>query len=30
MRQLLRAAYPAGRGGTLYPFRRIFCVGRKT
>jgi trans-aconitate 2-methyltransferase len=27
--QLLRAAYPAGRGGTLYPFRRIFCVGRK-
>jgi trans-aconitate 2-methyltransferase len=26
---LLRDAYPAGRAGTLFPFRRIFCVGRK-
>ena len=26
----LRAAYPAGPGGTLFPFRRIFCVGRKS
>ena len=26
----LRAAYPAGPGGTLFPFRRIFSVGRKS
>ena len=26
----LREAYPAGPGGTLFPFRRIFCVGRKS
>jgi trans-aconitate 2-methyltransferase len=26
---LLREAYPAGRTGTLFPFRRIFCVGHK-
>lgn len=25
----LREAYPAGPSGTLFPFRRIFCVGRK-
>lgn len=25
----LRAAYPAGRHGTVFPFRRIFAVGRK-
>jgi len=25
----LRETYPAGPGGTLFPFRRIFCVGRK-
>ena len=25
----LRAAYPPGRHGTLFPFRRIFAVGRK-
>ncbi|HEY3712915.1 MAG TPA: trans-aconitate 2-methyltransferase [Jatrophihabitantaceae bacterium] len=25
----LRAAYPAGAHGTLFPFRRIFCVGHK-
>ncbi len=25
----LRAAYPAGRHGTLFPFRRIFAVGRR-
>lgn len=25
----LRAAYPAAIGGTLFPFRRIFAVGRK-
>lgn len=27
---LLRNAYPATGHGTVYPFRRIFCVGRKT
>jgi trans-aconitate 2-methyltransferase len=26
---LLRSAYPPGRFGTSYPFRRIFAVGRK-
>ncbi|WP_211301502.1 trans-aconitate 2-methyltransferase [Murinocardiopsis flavida] len=26
---LLRDAYPAGPHGTLFPFRRVFCVGRK-
>lgn len=26
---LLRDAYPAGQAGTLFPFRRIFCVGHK-
>lgn len=26
---LLRDAYPKGPGGTLFPFRRIFCVGHK-
>jgi trans-aconitate 2-methyltransferase len=25
----LRDAYPPGRAGTLFPFRRIFCVGHK-
>jgi trans-aconitate 2-methyltransferase len=25
----LRAAYPRGRHGTVFPFRRIFAVGRK-
>lgn len=25
----LRLAYPAQPGGTLFPFRRIFCVGQK-
>ncbi|HEV7168101.1 MAG TPA: trans-aconitate 2-methyltransferase [Micrococcaceae bacterium] len=25
----LSEAYPAGRHGTVYPFRRLFCVGRK-
>ena len=25
----LREAYPSGPHGTLFPFRRIFCVGRK-
>ena len=25
----LRETYPAGPSGTLFPFRRIFCVGRK-
>jgi trans-aconitate 2-methyltransferase len=25
----LREAYPEGRHGTIYPFRRIFAVGRK-
>jgi trans-aconitate 2-methyltransferase len=25
----LREAYPAGRHGTVFPFRRIFAVGRK-
>ncbi|MGN8051083.1 methyltransferase domain-containing protein [Curtobacterium sp. 22159] len=25
----LRAAYPAGTHGTVYPFRRVFAVGRK-
>ncbi|NUP73343.1 MAG: trans-aconitate 2-methyltransferase [Sinomonas sp.] len=27
--QLLLDAYPAGERGTVFPFRRIFCVGRK-
>lgn len=27
--QLLLDAYPPGPQGTVYPFRRIFCVGRK-
>ena len=27
--ELLREAYPQRSGGTLYPFRRIFAVGRK-
>jgi trans-aconitate 2-methyltransferase len=27
--QLLFDAYPSGARGTVYPFRRIFCVGRK-
>jgi trans-aconitate 2-methyltransferase len=27
--QLLRDAYPPGPSGTILPFRRIFCVGRK-
>jgi trans-aconitate 2-methyltransferase len=27
--EMLRSAYPAGEHGTLFPFRRIFCVGRK-
>lgn len=27
--RLLRLAYPAGRGGTLFPFHRIFGVGHK-
>jgi trans-aconitate 2-methyltransferase len=26
----LRAAYPPGPGGTLFPFRRIFAVGRRS
>jgi trans-aconitate 2-methyltransferase len=26
---MLRSAYPTGERGTLFPFRRIFCVGRK-
>ncbi|MFC7329230.1 trans-aconitate 2-methyltransferase [Marinactinospora rubrisoli] len=26
---LLREAYPPGPHGTLFPFRRIFCVGRR-
>jgi trans-aconitate 2-methyltransferase len=26
---LLRDAYPPGLAGTLFPFRRIFCVGHK-
>lgn len=26
---LLREAYPAGEIGTIFPFRRLFCVGRK-
>ena len=26
---LLREAYPATAAGTLFPFRRVFCVGRK-
>jgi trans-aconitate 2-methyltransferase len=25
----LRSAYPSGPGGTLFPFRRVFCVGHK-
>jgi trans-aconitate 2-methyltransferase len=25
----LRAAYPSGRHGTAFAFRRIFCVGQK-
>ncbi|RKR73602.1 methyltransferase domain-containing protein [Frondihabitans australicus] len=28
-RALLADAYPTGRFGTIYPFRRIFAVGRK-
>ena len=28
-RDLLRAAYPPGRHGTVFPFRRIFAVARK-
>ncbi|MFE5583388.1 methyltransferase domain-containing protein [Kitasatospora sp. NPDC056531] len=28
-RRLLREAYPAGRYGTVFPFRRIFAVGVK-
>ncbi|MBT2404472.1 MULTISPECIES: trans-aconitate 2-methyltransferase [unclassified Streptomyces] len=28
-RDLLRAAYPAGPRGTVFPFRRIFAVARK-
>lgn len=28
-RDLLRKAYPAGRHGTVFPFRRIFAVARK-
>ncbi|MEU7169338.1 trans-aconitate 2-methyltransferase [Streptomyces morookaense] len=28
-RGLLRKAYPAGPGGTVFPFRRIFVVARK-
>ena len=27
--QLLREAYPATHGGTVFPFRRVFCVGHK-
>ncbi|MGG5172614.1 trans-aconitate 2-methyltransferase [Pseudarthrobacter sp. J1738] len=27
---LLRAAYPSGAHGTIYPFRRTFAVGQKT
>jgi trans-aconitate 2-methyltransferase len=27
--ETLRAAYPSGEHGTVYPFRRIFAVGRK-
>ncbi|MGW1174299.1 methyltransferase domain-containing protein [Kitasatospora sp. NPDC002543] len=27
--RLLREAYPAGPGGTVFPFRRIFAVGTK-
>jgi trans-aconitate 2-methyltransferase len=27
--EMLRSAYPAGPRGTLFPFRRIFCVGHK-
>jgi trans-aconitate 2-methyltransferase len=26
---LLREAYPAGEIGTIFEFRRLFCVGRK-
>ncbi|MDT0346979.1 trans-aconitate 2-methyltransferase [Streptomyces litchfieldiae] len=29
-RDALRAAYPPGRGGTLFPFRRVFAVARRT
>jgi trans-aconitate 2-methyltransferase len=28
-KQLLRAAYPAGRHGTVLPFRRVFAVAQK-
>ncbi|WP_045732281.1 trans-aconitate 2-methyltransferase [Pseudarthrobacter chlorophenolicus] len=28
--EALRAAYPPGRHGTVFPFRRIFAVGRKS
>ena len=27
--EALRSAYPTGTRGTLFPFRRIFCVGHK-
>ncbi|MEV0113149.1 trans-aconitate 2-methyltransferase [Streptomyces sp. NPDC050844] len=27
--ELLRKAYPAGAGGTVFPFRRVFAVARK-
>ncbi|OYD66668.1 trans-aconitate 2-methyltransferase [Rhodococcus sp. OK302] len=27
--ELLREAYPTTSAGTLFPFRRVFCVGRK-
>jgi trans-aconitate 2-methyltransferase len=27
---LLRQAYPPGQHGTMFPFRRIFCVGRNS
>jgi trans-aconitate 2-methyltransferase len=29
-RDRLRAAYPPGPHGTVYPFRRIFAVARRT
>ncbi|WP_405457740.1 trans-aconitate 2-methyltransferase [Streptomyces sp. NBC_00101] len=29
-RDLLRTAYPQGRNGTVFPFRRIFAVARKS
>ncbi|MFC8124546.1 trans-aconitate 2-methyltransferase [Streptomyces sp. NPDC057302] len=28
-RELLRKAYPAGAGGTVFPFRRVFAVARR-